>query len=87
MSKHFSMNAKKSLTISEKEKVKRSRICFPSKKFGMASTPLFIDQGLEKLPHEVINDFILCIISLLQNVALVSGSSTEESRSFKFRSF
>ena len=36
--KAFFNDCKKSLTISEKEKIKRSRICFPSKKSEMAST-------------------------------------------------
>lgn len=39
---------------------------------------LFVELGFEKLPAEIINDFILCIISLLQSVKLVSGSLNKE---------
>lgn len=34
--------------------------------------------GYEKLPIETLNDFMLCIISLLQNVKIVSGSLHKE---------
>jgi hypothetical protein len=39
---------------------------------------LFSSYGFEKLSNEIINDFILCIISLLQSVALVSGTLNKE---------
>lgn len=34
--------------------------------------------GLEKLPVETINDFMLCIISLLQNVKIISNDTKKE---------
>lgn len=39
---------------------------------------LFQQLGLEKLPIETINDFMLCIISLLQYVKIVTGSLHKE---------
>lgn len=39
---------------------------------------LFQQFGLTKLPIETINDFMLCIISLLQNVKITSGHSNKE---------
>ena len=61
-----------------KGKNKKIENMFSFKEIRNGFNSLFIDQGLEKLPHEVINDFILCVISLLQNVALVSGSSKKK---------
>ena len=61
-----------------KGKNKKIENMFSFKEIRNGFNSLFIDQGLEKLPHEVINDFILCVISLLQNVALVSGSSNKK---------
>ena len=61
-----------------KGKSKKIENMFSFKEIRNGFNSLFIDQGLEKLPHEVINDFILCVISLLQNVALVSGSSKKK---------
>ena len=61
-----------------KGKSKKIENLFSFKEIRNGFNSLFIDQGLEKLPHEVINDFILCVISLLQNVALVSGSSKKK---------
>ncbi|MFC5602528.1 hypothetical protein [Sporosarcina koreensis] len=51
---------------------------FSFKEIRNGFNALFIDQGLEKLPPEVINDFILCIISLLQDVKLVSANGKKE---------
>lgn len=51
---------------------------FSFKEIRNGFNSLFIDKGLEKLPPEVINDFILCIISLLQDVKLVSKSGNKE---------
>ena len=61
-----------------KGKSKKIENMFSFKEIRNGFNSLFIDQGLEKLPHEVINDFILCVISLLQNVALVSGRSKKK---------
>ncbi|MCM3639301.1 hypothetical protein M3152_16495 [Sporosarcina luteola] len=51
---------------------------FSFKEIRNGFNAFFIDQGYEKMTPEVINDFILCIISLLQNVKLLSGSSNKE---------
>lgn len=61
-----------------KGKNKKIENMFSFKEIRNGFNSLFIEQGLEKLPPEVINDFILCIISLLQDVTLVSGSSNKE---------
>lgn len=39
---------------------------------------LFEQLGLERLPIETINDFMLCIISLLQNVKITADNSNKE---------
>ena len=59
-------------------KKKKIENMFSFKEIRNGFNSLFTDQGLEKLSSEVINDFILCIISLLQDVALVSGSSNKK---------
>lgn len=51
---------------------------FSFKEIRNGFNAFFIDQGYEKMTPEVINDFILCIISLLQNVKLLSGNSHKE---------
>ncbi|WP_252503989.1 hypothetical protein [Sporosarcina sp. Marseille-Q4943] len=61
-----------------KGKKKKIENMFSFKEIRNGFNALFIEQGLEKLPHEVINDFILCIISLSQNITLVSGSSNKK---------
>lgn len=61
-----------------KGKKKKIENLFSFKEIRNGFNAFFIEQGLEKLPPEVINDFILCLISLLQNVTLVSGSSKKE---------
>ena len=61
-----------------KGKRKKIENMFSFKEIRNGFNSFFIDQGLEKLPHEVINDFILCVISLLQNVTLVSGRSQKK---------
>lgn len=61
-----------------KGKKKKIENLFSFKEIRNGFNAFFIEQGLEKLPPEVINDFILCLISLLQNVTLVSGSSNKE---------
>lgn len=61
-----------------KGKKKKIENLFSFKEIRNGFNAFFIEQGLEKLPPEVINDFILCIISLLQNVTLVAGSSNKE---------
>lgn len=59
----------------KKEKIEN---LFSFKEIRNNFNSLFVEQGVDKLPPEVINDFILCIISLLQNVKLVSGSSNKK---------
>lgn len=63
----------------EKEK-KRRKIenLFSFKEFRNGFNSLFSQFGFEKLPTEIINDFILCIISLLQGISLHSENSNRE---------
>jgi hypothetical protein len=63
----------------EKEK-KRRKIenLFSFKEFRNGFNSLFSQFGFEKLPTEIINDFILCIISLLQGISLRSENSNRE---------
>lgn len=60
----------------EKEK-KRRKIenLFSFKEFRSGFNALFSQFGYEKLSTEIINDFILCIISLLQGISLRSENS------------
>lgn len=51
---------------------------FSFKEIRSGFNALFQQLGLEKLSIETINDFVLCIISLLQNVKIVSGSLHKE---------
>lgn len=51
---------------------------FSFKEIRTGFNALFQQFGLEKLPIDTINDFMLCIISLLQNVKIVSGSLHKE---------
>jgi hypothetical protein len=51
---------------------------FSFKEIRNGFNSLFVKRGFEKLPSEIINDFILCIISLLQSVKLVSGNLNKE---------
>ncbi len=63
----------------EKEKNSRKiEDIFSFKEIRNGFNSLFVKRGFEKLPTEIINDFILCIISLLQSVALVSGNLNKE---------
>ncbi|AOV07352.1 hypothetical protein [Sporosarcina ureilytica] len=43
---------------------------------------LFQELGLERLPVEIMNDFLICIISLLQGVKIVSGNKNVGHLSF-----
>ncbi|WP_432360379.1 hypothetical protein [Sporosarcina sp. UB5] len=61
-----------------KGKKKKIEPMFSFKEIRNGFNAMFTEQGLEKLPAEVINDFILCLISLLQHVKLVSGSSAKQ---------
>jgi len=62
-----------------KEKVRRKiENIFSFKEIRNGFNALFQQLGFEKLPLDIINDFILCIISLLQNVKIVSGSLNKE---------
>lgn len=51
---------------------------FSFKEIRNGFNALFQQLGFEKLPLQIINDFILCIISLLQDVKIVSGSLNKE---------
>ncbi|KAA0966916.1 hypothetical protein FQ087_12080 [Sporosarcina sp. ANT_H38] len=55
-------------------KAKKIEDIFSFKEIRNGFNTLFLKNGFEKLPMEIINDFILCIISLLQDVKLVSGN-------------
>ena len=46
---------------------------FSFKEIRNGFNSLVVKRGFEKFPSEIINDFILCIISLLQSVKLVPG--------------
>lgn len=62
-----------------KEKVRRKiDNIFSFKEIRNGFNALFQQLGFEKLPLDIINDFILCIISLLQDVKIVSGSLNKE---------
>lgn len=62
-----------------KTKVRRKiEHLFTFKEIRHGFNALFQQLGLDKLPIETINDFMLCIISLLQNVKITSGNSKKE---------
>lgn len=69
------------LIITNLEKAQRRKKIeplFSFKEMRNGFNGLFVELGYEKLHAEIINDFILCIISLLQSVKLVSGSLNKE---------
>lgn len=51
---------------------------FSFKEIRNGFNTLFQQLGFEKLPLDIINDFIICMISLLQDVKIVSGSLNKE---------
>ena len=51
---------------------------FSFKEIRNGFNALFQQLGFEKLPLDIINDFIICMISLLQDVKIVSGSLNKE---------
>lgn len=62
-----------------KEKVRRKiENIFSFKEIRNGFNTLFQQLDYEKLPLDIINDFIICIISLLQDVKIVSGSLHKE---------
>lgn len=62
-----------------KEKVRRKiENIFSFKEIRNGFNTLFQQLGYEKLPPDIINDFIICMISLLQDVKIVSGSLNKE---------
>jgi len=64
--------------LSKAKTRKKIEHLFSFKEIRNGFNALFVSLGFEKLPLEVINDFILCIISLLQDVKLVSGTLNKE---------
>ena len=63
----------------EKEKNrKKIEDLFSFKEVRNGFNALFVQLGYEKLPSETYNDFMLCIISLLQGIKLVSGNLQKE---------
>ncbi len=51
---------------------------FSFKEIRNGFNSLFQQIGYSKLPNETINDFVLCIISLLQDVKIISSKSKRE---------
>lgn len=76
--KAFFENCKQVIDNLGKGKKQKIENLFSFKEIRNSFNSLFMERGLEKLPPDVINNFILCIISLLQNVKLVSGNSQKE---------
>lgn len=73
--KEYLEECKKIITNLEKVKNKKKiEELFSFKDIRNGFNTLFTRYGFDKLSNEIINDFILCIISLLQSVALVSGT-------------
>ena len=66
------------LNLGKEKNSKRIEDIFSFKEIRNGFNSLFVKQGFEKLSTDIINDFILCIISLLQSVKLVSGSLNKE---------
>lgn len=64
--------------LAKVKNIRRIEDIFSFKEIRNGFNSLFLKHGFEKLPAEIINDFILCIISLLQNVKLVSGNLNKE---------
>ncbi|HJF33849.1 MAG TPA: hypothetical protein K8V56_18945 [Sporosarcina psychrophila] len=62
-------------TVSKGKKIED---IFSFKEIRNGFNALFIKNSFEKLSSDIINDFILCIISLLQGVKLVSGNLNKE---------
>ncbi|MEK5067018.1 hypothetical protein [Sporosarcina sp. FSL K6-1508] len=62
-------------TVSKGKKIED---IFSFKEIRNGFNALFLKNGFEKLSSDIINDFILCIISLLQGVKLVSGNLNKE---------
>lgn len=77
--KDYLEKCKEVITNLEKTKT-RMKIddLFAFKDIRTGFNALFSSYGLDKLSNDIINDFILCIISLLQSVALVSGTLNKE---------
>lgn len=62
-------------TVSKGKKIED---IFSFKEIRNGFNALFLKNSFEKLSSDIINDFILCIISLLQGVKLVSGNLNKE---------
>ena len=77
--KEYLTECKDIITNLEKMKTKKKiEDLFSFKDIRNGFNTLFTNYGFYKLSNEIINDFILCIISLLQSVALVSGTLNKE---------
>ena len=64
--------------ISKEKATKKIEDIFSFKEIRNGFNSLFVSYGFEKLAVDRINDIILCMISLLQSVKLVSGSLNKE---------
>ncbi len=77
--KDYLEECKQIITHLEKSKNrKKIEELFSFKEIRNGFNALFSSYGFDKLSNEIINDFILCMISLLQSVALLSGSLKKE---------
>jgi len=64
--------------IGKEKNLKKIENVFSFKEIRNGFNSLFLKNGFEKLSSDTINDFILCVISLLQGVKLVSGKGKRE---------
>lgn len=64
--------------IGKEKTIKKIEDIFSFKEIRNGFNSLFVSVGFEKLTAAIINDIILCMISLLQSVKLVSGSLNKE---------
>ncbi len=64
--------------LEKTEKPRKIEHLFSFKEMRNGFNALFLKLGYRKLPADVMNDFMLCLISLLQDVKLLSGSARRE---------
>ena len=64
--------------LSKLGKTKKIENVFSFKEIRNAFNAIFQKHGFEKLPSTIMNDFVLCIISLFQGVKLRSDASNRE---------
>lgn len=64
--------------LEKAEKPRKIEHLYSFKEVRNGFNALFLKLGYRKLPAEVMNDFMLCLISLLQDVKLLSGKARRE---------